>query len=1217
MTCRRGHRRSAVIASISALVVVFGVLVGAPSSSAAASTCTTTTMPTWAATLCLSIAADGPVTGAVPVTTTVDVSAGGPRVAKVEYLLRDEYLLTDYQVPYTFSLDTSDFVDGPAPVTATAIFRDGSMSDPSTVAVSFANGITTQPGPSGAYTPPTSPPATQTDPLVLAAVGDGAGGEQAATDVTSMIAAWQPEMMAYLGDVYENGTLTEFKNWYGDSSSWYGRFKNFTAPVVGNHEYNKTPTGTFEADGYFRYWDDVPHYYSFDAGGWHFIALDSTSQFGQTDPGTPQYEWLAADLAARANPCTVVMWHHPLNTVGSEGPSQRMAAMWGLLRQNDVSLVLNGHDHQYQHWTALDADQQPDPAGVTQMVAGAGGHSSQGVQGSDPRVVATAQAYGALRLEVFPDRVDYTYRTPDGSTGRTLDSGYVGCKGLAPDTTPPDAPTGLTAALTPAGGATYTADLAWNAATDDRGVAQYRIRRDGVVIATIPSNTRTHSARGLAASSSYSFTVTALDAAGNESPSSGPASLTTPAPQPVTETTLTEADTYTSEQQPTRNYGRSTTLRHDFDPHMESWVRFTVDGSHTDVTRAVLRVWAHQKSATGLVARSTPTTWGELTLTAANAPTAGAVAGSTGPFAAGTWVDIDVTPAVVGNGTYSFKLSTATSTAFTVAGREAGDATAPRLVVDSEPPPDTTAPSAPTGLTASAATQNLVTLTWAPSTDDVGVGSYTVNRDGVAVASVPAGTTTWGDADVNAGRAYTYTVDAVDTSENRSAPSAPASATPPDETPPELPDPFDVVLTGPTEVSLRWGASTDNVGVVGYRVKRGNEILADPPADAVSFVDADVQPGQTYTYSLTASDATGNRSQPVVGSVTVPDDPGGTPPSVPANVAAVATGENTIAVAWDASTDDTGISGYEVFRGATSVALVSGSTTTWQDSGLTANTSYAYTVRAIDLSANYSALSDPPATATTWDVDTAAPTVPGGLAAAGASLTSIALSWNASTDNRGVAAYRVYRDGSPVADVTAPTTSWTDTGRPTGATHTYAVDAVDAAGNRSAASAGVSGRTQVPPPTTQTFVADADAYVNSASSGSKYGTATTLRLDGDPAVNSYVRFTVANLQPVVTSAVLRVYGNARNVSAVEVHTTATTWTESTLTWANAPAFGGVVATRAPTAAAGWVDIPVTATVTANGQLTYVLTQTGSTAVAYQSREAGTSTAPVLVVTSGY
>lgn len=1210
-------RRSAAAATVATLLAVVGVLLGSPASSAAASTCTTTTTSTWSATLCLSVNTDGQVTGTVPVAVTVDVSAGGPRVAKVELDLRGDYLLTDYQVPYGFGLDSTDFVDGPAPLTATAVFRDGSTSDPSTVDLSFANGVTVQPTASGAYSPPTAAPATQTDPLVLAAVGDGAGGEQAATDVTNMISTWQPEMLTYLGDVYENGTLTEFKNWYGDTSSWYGRFRNFTAPVVGNHEYNKTPSGTFEADGYFRYWNDIPHYYSFDAGGWHFVALDSTAQFGQTDPGTAQYQWLAADLAARSNPCTVVMWHHPLNTIGSEGPSQRMAAIWGLLRQNDVTLVLNGHDHQYQHWTALDAAQQPDPAGVTEMVAGAGGHSSQGIQGSDPRVVATAQAYGALRLEVYPDRVDYTYRTPDGSVGKTLDSGFVGCKALSPDTTAPTAPTGLSATLRATGVATYTADLAWDAATDARGVAQYRIRRDGVVLATIPSNTRSYTAKGLAASSTYSFTVTALDAAGNESSASTPATLATPAPQPVTITAVADADTYTTVQAPTKNYGRSTTLREDYDPLTESWVRFTVTGSHNNVTRARLRLWAQQKSTTGLTARATPATWGELTLTAANAPSAGSALGTSAPVAAGTWVDIDVTPAVVGDGTYSFKVSTTNTTAFTLASREAGDATAPRLIVDSQPPPDTTAPSVPGGLTASAPTQNRVNLAWSASTDDVAVASYGVYRDGVLVDTVPVGTTTWADADINAGRTYTYTVDAVDTSENRSAQSAPASATPPDETPPELPDPFDVVLTGATEVSLRWGASTDNVGVTGYRVKRGNSTLANIPADAVSFVDTSVSAGQTYTYSLTASDAAGNRSQPVTGTVEVPQSTGGSPPSVPGNVSAVATGETTVAVAWDASSDDTGISGYEVFRGSTSVALVSGSTTTWLDSGLTAATSYSYTVRAIDLSANYSELSSPPATVTTWAVDTTAPTVPTGLAAAGASLTSVALSWDAATDDRGVAGYRVYRDGSPVADVTAPTTTWTDTGRTTGATATYSVDAVDAAGNRSAVSPGVTGRTQVPPPTTQTFVVDADAYVNSASPTSKYGATTTVRLDGDPVVNSYLHFTVAGLQPVVTSAVLRVYGNTKNVSPVDVHTTSATWSESTISWSTAPTFGGVVATASPTTAAGWVDIPVTATVTADGQVTYVLTQTGATAVAYQSKEAGASTAAVLVVSSRY
>ena len=250
-------------------------------------------------------------------------------------------------------------------------------------------------------------------------------------------------------------------------------------------------------------------------------------------------------------------------------------------------------------------------------------------------------------------------------------------------------------------------------------------------------------------------------------------------------------------------------------------------------------------------------------------------------------------------------------------------------------------------------------------------------------------------------------------------------------------------------------------------------------------------------------------------------------------------------------------------------------------------------------------------------MDTTAPTVPSGVTATGASTTSIQVAWTASTDNRSIAGYRVYRDGSAVADVDADTTTWTDSGLVTGSTHGYQVDAVDAAGNRSAESATVNGQTQVPAPTTTTFTVDADAYTNSGSPNSKYGSATSLRLDGDPEVDSWLHFTVSGLQPTITSAVLRIYANQKNASGFDVHTTATPWSESTLTFANAQSFGPVAATSDPTTVSGWVEVPVAAVVTGNGDVTLVLTQTGPTAVSYASRELGGATAAQLVVTSGY
>ena len=155
---------------------------------------------------------------------------------------------------------------------------------------------------------------------------------------------------------------------------------------------------------------------------------------------------------------------------------------------------------------------------------------------------------------------------------------------------------------------------------------------------------------------------------------------------------------------------------------------------------------------------------------------------------ANMWVTIPVTAHVTGDGLYSFDLDTLSSTAFTLASKKAGTETAPKLVVDSEPPPDTAAPTAPTGLSATAASQSEVDLAWSASTDAVGVTAYTIYRDGTVIDTVAANVRTYQDTDVNAGHTYHYAVDALDAAGNRSALSSEAEVTPPDETPPELPD---------------------------------------------------------------------------------------------------------------------------------------------------------------------------------------------------------------------------------------------------------------------------------------------------------------------------------------------------------------------------------------------------------------------------------------------
>jgi len=73
-----------------------------------------------------------------------------------------------------------------------------------------------------------------------------------------------------------------------------------------------------------------------------------------------------------------------------------------------------------------------------------------------------------------------------------------------------------------------------------------------------------------------------------------------------------------------------------------------------------------------------------------------------------------------------------------------------------------------------------------------------------------------------------------------------------------------------------------------------------------------------------------------------------TPPTVPANVTAVPQSTTSILVSWSASTDDSGISGYRVFRNGGSTAIATVQTTSYTDTNLTANTAYHYTVAAVD-----------------------------------------------------------------------------------------------------------------------------------------------------------------------------------------------------------------------------------------------------------------------------
>ncbi len=281
-----------------------------------------------------------------------------------------------------------------------------------------------------------------------------------------------------------------------------------------------------------------------------------------------------------------------------------------------------------------------------------------------------------------------------------------------------------------------------------------------------------------------------------------------------------------------------------------------------------------------------------------------------------------------------------------------------------------------------------------------------------------------------------------------------------------------------------------------------------------TYTDGTVGVETPYQYTVRALDARQNRSAASnVATVTVPDT---VKPTAPANLVAQVAGPARVDLSWTASTDNVGVSNYEIYRNGQLRAVV-GNVTTYADTTVNAEVAYQYTVRALDVKQNRSDASN---TATVTVPDTVAPTVPGNLVAQAVSGARVDLAWTASTDNVAVAGYEVYRNGVLLAAI-GNVTTYADTLVTPLTSYEYTVRAVDAKQNRSAAGNVATATTLAP---IATFSPVADAHVEEAKKNNNYGTATTLRTvkgSGKNVFESYLRFDVSGVPGPIKSAKLR------------------------------------------------------------------------------------------------
>ncbi|GGH12933.1 hypothetical protein GCM10008013_05640 [Paenibacillus segetis] len=277
-----------------------------------------------------------------------------------------------------------------------------------------------------------------------------------------------------------------------------------------------------------------------------------------------------------------------------------------------------------------------------------------------------------------------------------------------------------------------------------------------------------------------------------------------------------------------------------------------------------------------------------------------------------------------------------------------------------------------------------------------------------------------------------------------------------------------------------------------------------------------------------------------------PADP--QPPTAPTNVMASNITTESVTLSWTASTDNVGVTGYDVYNGTTLAG--STTTTTFTVSSLTPSTTYSFTVKAKDAAGNISTASSS-VNATTLAIvpDTQPPTAPTNITTSNVTSNSVTLNWTASTDNVGVKGYDVYKDSALAGSSTS--TSYIVTGLSASTAYTFTITAKDEAGNVSVASAPVSvttGAADTVPPTAPTNLA---APTITASSVSLSWTVSTdnvgvkgydvyngTTLAGSSNTTSY---TVTGLAPnTAYTFTVKAKDDAGNVSAASNALTVTT-----------------------------------------------------------------------------
>ena len=392
-------------------------------------------------------------------------------------------------------------------------------------------------------------------------------------------------------------------------------------------------------------------------------------------------------------------------------------------------------------------------------------------------------------------------------------------------------------------------------------------------------------------------------------------------------------------------------------------------------------------------------------------------------------------------------------------------------------------------VTGSAIGVNAVTLNWTPAEDATGVTAYEIYCGTDKIGTVAGNVYSYEAINLKAGTEYVFSVQAVGQSGNISTDGPTITlSTLPDNGQGDTQAPTwaqGSTVTGSaitaTGITLNWTPAEDNQAVTAYRVYK-NGVLETTTTDTLVNITG-LTAATPYLFKIEAVDGAGNWStdgpstivttseQEVVTDITAPTWAQG---STVSGSAITATG---LTLSWTPADNNEAVTAYRIYKNGVLEATTTG--TSVNITGLTAATSYLFKIEAGDGAGNWS--NDGPNTTITTleqeeERDVIAPTWAQGSAVnvSAVSLTSLTLSWTPAEDDRGVTAYKVYKNG--VLEATITGTIVNVTGLTSGTTYTFKIEAGDAAGNWS-----VNGPVR-------TVTTASDTYQNPVDSGNTNGT---------------------------------------------------------------------------------------------------------------------------------